>query len=166
MSEHQPEFRDPEAAAPARLVEALRRLDSQRILVTQQTDELVLDRPRLHLARVRQLRAMSQQSETESEEDLALAAHAQESRIAGPRDFGSVLPPDSRRSPRGRWWHPILLGGATAFAAAAVASVALPQSDFAHTMKSIFSPVGMAPAIPLFVASLALFATWLGTRSS
>ena len=163
MSEDQSDFQDQETVAPAALVEALYRLDSQTVLVTPQMDESVLDRPRLHLTRVRQLRGLGG-SETEAEEDLALAAHAEESRRAGPADFGSALPPDSGGKPRRRWWRPILLGGATALAAAAVASLILPGT-FTQVTRSASSQGGIPPAILLLMASLALFAAWLVTRS-
>jgi hypothetical protein len=165
MPEDQSEFTNQAAVAPPALVESLRRLDSQTVLVTPQTDELVLDRPRLHLARVRQLRGSMEGSETEAEADLALAAHTEESRRAGPSDFGSVLPPDPETARRRRWWHPLLLSGAVAFAAAAVASLILPESTFTQLTRSASSQGGIPPAVPLFMGSLALLAAWLVTRS-
>jgi len=168
MSEGQQDFNEQELDAPQALVEALGRLDSQTVLMTPQADEAVLDRPRLHLARIRELRGYSGEGTSEREADLALAAHAEETRRARPNDFGPVLPADSGRAPRPRWWRPILLGAAAALAAAAVASLFLPpgvQSGFPHGSRSVSSPGGMPLAIPLFVGSLALFAAWLTTRS-
>ena len=59
--------------APPQLADDLRQLENRALLVPPQIDAAVLSRPRLHLARVRNLRAHGRAAASASE--LALAAH-------------------------------------------------------------------------------------------
>src|SRR5712691_10512561 len=74
--------------APAALVEGLRRLDRQVIFVTRQMDETILSRPRVHLARTRELRKGHGRMVGVAEEELALAARTAAPQHAGRSEFG------------------------------------------------------------------------------
>ena len=85
MSEQNQPDEDLNLQAPPKLVEALRGLEQQVILVPPQIDEAALSRPRLHLRRLRQHREQAQDSMPVGSEELALAARAAEtSRPVGP----------------------------------------------------------------------------------
>ena len=103
--------------APPELVNDLRQLQRERLLVPPQIDAAALSRPRLHLAHIRDLRAHGRATPTTEAEDLALAARAsteQERRARGLAPHGTELPESSRKSP----WT--LLGRGLVIAAAAV----------------------------------------------
>jgi hypothetical protein len=103
--------------APPELVNDLRQLQKERLLVPPQIDAAALGRSRLHLARIRGLRAHRRATPTAAAEDLALAAHAsteQERRAQGLAPHGTESPELGGRRP----WT--LLRWATLIAAVAV----------------------------------------------
>jgi hypothetical protein len=90
-----------ESEAPPRLVEALRRLPQPVLLVPPQIDAAALSRPRLHLARVREMQGLGPELEAYR---LDLAARAGE---AGAAPVGQLLPRpkiEVRRTPKA-WWY-------------------------------------------------------------
>jgi hypothetical protein len=103
--------------APPELVNDLRQLQKERLLVPPQIDAAALSRPRLHLAHIRDLRAHRRATPTAAADDLALAARAsteQERRAQGLAPHGTELPDSLRKGP----WT--LLGWGLVIAAVAV----------------------------------------------
>jgi hypothetical protein len=75
--------------APPELVKELRQLQKERLLVPPQIDAAALGRPRLHLARIRDLRAHGGATPTVAAEDLALAARTS---VEAERWAGNLAP--------------------------------------------------------------------------
>jgi hypothetical protein len=69
----------------------LRRLDAPALLVTARDDQAILSRPRLHLARIRQIRKDRGQPVNVREEELALAARTEAPPSEGLGGLRSVL---------------------------------------------------------------------------
>jgi hypothetical protein len=100
MPDEDPEPGNEGIDAPPRLIEALRRLPQPVVLVPAHVDAAALSRPRLHLARVREMQGQGPES---GEYRLALAARSAK---AGAAPVGT---PEARRETGfGRtpmeWW--------------------------------------------------------------
>jgi hypothetical protein len=93
---------EPELAASPELVNDLRKMEKEALLVPPQIDAAALSRPRLHLARVRDLRAHGRAMPVTPADDLALAAHSSAERERFARQLaprGEGEPISSGRSP-------------------------------------------------------------------
>jgi hypothetical protein len=102
---------------PPELVNDLRQLQKERLLVPPQIDAAALGRPRLHLARIRDLRARGGAASTVAAEDLALAARAS---VEAERQAGNLAPRGTEPFSLPRNTRNRFLWGAATVAAAAV----------------------------------------------
>ncbi len=147
--------------APAALVEGLRRLDRQVIFVTRQMDETILSRPRVHLARTRELRKGHGRMVGVAEEELALAARTAAPQHAGRSEFGVA---ETEGRPGGRWWRPLALIGAVVGGLLAFILVIMSHSSAARAIRAMVT-LGPIPApFVLMAISFVLVAVWVGGR--
>ena len=105
--------------APPELVNDLRQLQKERLLVPPQIDAAALGRPRLHLARIRDLRAHGRATPTAATEDFALAARAsvEAERLAqGLAPHGSESPESPGKSLWTLLWRGLLIAVAAVIA--------------------------------------------------
>lgn len=91
--------------ASPQLASDLRQLQNKALLVPAQIDAAALSRPRLHLARVRDLRAHGRATPVTPAHDLALAAHASAER----ERFAGQLAPRSMEEPMSSGRSPWIL---------------------------------------------------------
>jgi hypothetical protein len=101
MSDQDRPYEDAALQASPELVNDLKQLRKETLLVPPQIDAAALSRPRLHLAHVRDMRAHGRMRPGASAEDLPLAARAsaERERLAGrvaPRGEDGAGPPRER----------------------------------------------------------------------